>query len=66
MNVTPEGITIEVRVLQLWKTESAITKSPEGRLADIKDVQPLNADMPMLVTPEGIIIDVRAEPSKAA
>ena len=59
MIVTPEGINIEVRVLQLRNTESPILRSPEGRLIDDRAAQPLNADMPMIVTPEGIIIEVR-------
>ena len=59
--VTPEGIIIEVRVLQLRNTESPIRRSPEGRLVDVKDVQPLNELASSEVTPVAdILMDSRS------
>jgi hypothetical protein len=61
MLVTPLGITIEVRVLQLWNPPSPILRSPEGRLIDVKDVQPLNELPRISVTPVAdILIDCKS------
>ncbi len=64
---SPVGSKMDVReVLLLNVLVFNIVTCVADKLIDSKEVQPSNADAPMIVTPEGIIIEVRAsQPWKA-
>jgi hypothetical protein len=58
--VSPVGSKMDVReVLLLNVLVFNIVTCVADKLIDSKEVQPSNADAPILVTPEGIIIEVR-------
>ena len=56
MLVTPLGIIIDVNRTEYWNPASPILRSPEGRLVDVKDVQPRNELPRISVTPVADIL----------
>ena len=67
MEVTPEGIVMELRALQPENAASPITVTPSGSVQAVKQLQSWNAEAPMEVTPSGIATAVRApQPENAA
>ena len=59
MLVTPSGIWMEVRLVQLENAQSPMLVTPSGMVMEVRLAQLENAPLPMLVTPSGILMDVR-------
>lgn len=58
MDITEEGMVMDVNWLQKPKVIASIFLIDGERVTDVRALQPLKADPPMSVTEDGRVIDV--------
>lgn len=59
MEVTEEGMVMEVRLVQSEKTQAPMEVTDEGMVMEVSLVQPEKANPSMVVTDDGMVMEVR-------